>query len=51
MMFFDCSSLKELKINKSFIRESLVTYKDYVFSGCPEILKNKIKSIYPKIYV
>ena len=51
MMFFDCSSLKELNINKSFIKERLITSKGNVFSGCPKIFRNKIQSIYPKIFV
>ena len=41
-MFYNCSSLKELKINN--FNTNNVTDMSYMFSGCSYDLKRKIKS-------
>ena len=41
-MFSECSSLKELYINNFNIDK--VVYMNYMFSGCSEELKMKIKN-------
>ena len=43
LMFFGCSSLKELNINFSNFNIKKVTNKSKMFYGCPDELKKKIK--------
>ena len=46
-MVYGCSSLKEL--NLSNFNTNNVNYMGYMFNGCSEQLKNKIKSEYKNI--
>ena len=46
-MFYGCSSLKEL--NLSNFNTNNVTDMKYMFDGCSNELKNKIKSDYKNI--
>ena len=46
-MFWGCSSLKEL--NLSNFNTNNVTNMEWMFYGCSEQLKNKIKSEYKNI--
>ena len=42
-MFSRCSSLKELNLNN--FNTNNVTDMQYMFSGCPDELKNKIRNL------
>ena len=46
-MFYGCSSLKEL--NLSNFNTNNVTNMGYMFSGCSDQFKNKIKAQYKNI--
>ena len=46
-MFYGCSSLKEL--NLSNFNTNNVTYMRYMFSGCSDQFKNKIRTEYKNI--
>ena len=46
-MFYGCSSLKEL--NLSTFNTDNVTYMGYMFHGCSNQIRNKIRSQYKNI--